>query len=78
MKTILLVAMAGLTVLGCAQAESAHKGWGTVPAEWPGTKSPRPIVHSVGLVGPWAPIAKPDPSTNAPLQAGYASKPAVL
>jgi hypothetical protein len=71
MNKVLLVAVAGIVVVACAHAESAHKGWGTAPAEWPGVKSPRPVVHSVGLRGPGAPINQPDPPTNAPLGAGY-------
>ena len=74
MKKVLLVAVAGIVVGACAQAESAHKGWGTAPAEWPGVKSPRPAVHSVGLQGPWVPINQPDPPTNTPLGAGYCFK----
>ena len=74
MKTTLLVAVAGLTVAACANAESAHKGWATVPAQWSGAKSSSDLVHSVGLQGPWARIDKPDPPTNAPLHAGYCFK----
>src|SRR5262245_32684149 len=70
MKPILL-AVTGFAVATCAHAESAHKGWGTVLAEWPGAKSPRTIVHSVGLQGPWARVQEPDPPTNALLHAGY-------
>jgi hypothetical protein len=71
MKKAFLLAVMGLAVGACAHAESAHKGWGTVPAEWPGAKSPQPVVHSVGLGGPWVSTKEPDPSTNAPLHAGY-------
>jgi hypothetical protein len=71
MKTILSLPIATLVVLGCAQAESAHKGWGTVPAEWPGAKSPLGVVQSVGLVGPWVSTKEPDPPTNAPLTGSY-------
>ena len=71
MKKVHLLAAAGLMVVACVHAESAHKGWGTAPAEWPGAKSPRPVVHSVGFQGPWVSIKEPDPPTNAPLHAGY-------
>jgi hypothetical protein len=71
MKKVHLLAVAGLMVVACVHAESAHKGWGTAPAEWPGAKSPRPVVHSVGFQGPLASIKEPDPPTNAPLHAGY-------
>jgi hypothetical protein len=71
MKKALLLVVAGIMVATCTHAESAHKGWGTAPAEWPRSKSPRPAVHSVGLQGPWVSINQPDPPTNAPLGAGY-------
>ena len=74
MKKVLLMAVTGLMIAARAHAESAHKGWGTVAAEWAGAKSPTPVVHSVGIQGPWAPTNKPDPPTNAPLQAGYCFK----
>jgi len=74
MNKVCLVAVAGLVFAACVHAESAHKGWGTVPAEWPGTKSPGPVVHSVGLQGTWASITELDPPTDAALHGGYCFK----
>src|SRR5690349_5088109 len=71
MKKSLLVAVAGLMIAACAHAESAHKGWGTVPAQWSGPKSLSAVIRDVGMQGPWVGIKQPDPPTNAAFQAGY-------
>ena len=74
MKKVILVVVTSLIVAVCAHAESAHKGWGASPAQWPGAKSPSAVIRDVGMQGPWVSIKEPDPPTNAPFQAGYCFK----
>src|SRR5438093_876843 len=74
MKRSLSIAVASLMIAACAHAESAHKGWGTVPAKWPSATSPPSVVRDVGMQGPWARIEEPDPPTNATFQARYLFK----
>jgi hypothetical protein len=74
MKRFLLVAIAGIMIAACARAESAHKGWATVPAQWSGAASPSAVLRAVNMQGPFVPIDKPDPPTNASFQASYLFK----
>ena len=74
MKKSLSVAVAGLMLAACVHAESAHKGWATVPAQWSSATSPIPVVRDVGMQGPGARIDEPDPPTNGTFRAGYLFK----
>src|SRR6185436_5006942 len=71
MKRLLTSAAAALMFAACSRAESAHKGWATSPAQWPGVLSANEVVRHVGLAGPWVHIREPDPPPNGAFRGGY-------
>ncbi len=74
MKKSLSVAIAGLILAAGAHAESAHKGWAAVPAQWPSAAHGPPVVRDVGMGGPGARIDEADPPANGTFRGGYCFK----